>query len=397
VIGSSVAARALGGDSDADSATRTSPAQSRLLFLINTLDPAGPELRLLDFARGFPKTTAVHICALTDRVALLHEFEQTRAKVVVLPLKRAYLQWHRVAEILAYARDLDVRVVNSFDLKSLLVAVAAKLRSGGRVRLVHHIVGLWEDLAWRHKIAMWRLLDFVDVVVCNGEAVHRIVVGSRRLRAQVAIIPNGVDCGRFSTTQAFRVEARSRLGYRPDQFVLGTVANVRPVKNYPFLLRSMRRLAHEHQHVQLLCVGAGPQLEEMKQLVITLGLENRVNFVGSAIDIRGYLAAMDAFALCSFTEGCPNSLMQAMAMSVPVVASSVGEVPYLVQDGASGMLFSLPDEDAFCGSISRLIDDPQFRSQLGAAGRQRMERTYAQDRMIEQYLTLMNRLAAATR
>lgn len=368
--------------------------RTRVLFIIYGLAPAGPELRLLEFARHFPATTEVHICVIGDDLTLLEEFRKTGVKVAIIPVRRPYTEWRQVRKVLAYIREHEIDVVNSFDLKTLLVALAATLRFRRRIQLVHHLISLWDGLRDHQKTFLWRALRYTDLVICNGYAVKAGLIGTRKLRPRVVVVPNGVDCDHFRPLPEIRVVERARLGFSRDTFVLGTVANVRPVKNYPLLLHTMRRVAESYPHVRLVCVGGGPQLAEMQGLAQQLGLRDKVIFTGQAKDIRPPVATFDAFALCSFKEGSPNALMQAMAMAVACVSSNVGEVPHLTDQGKCALLFEPMDGDTFFAAIARLVDDAAFRTALASAGRERMEAHYSHAQMIDSYVRLFVDAAA---
>jgi glycosyltransferase involved in cell wall biosynthesis len=190
-----------------------------------------------------------------------------------------------------------------------------------------------------------------------------------------------------------RASERARLGLADEHFVVGTIGNIRPVKNIPFLLQAMTRVAAVAPRVRLVCVGGGPQLEEIKQLARSLGLAERVVFTGVVRDVRPMLAAMDAFALCSRQEGNPNVVLQAMAMALPVVSVSVGEVPFVVDDGRSGMLVAPGDEDAFVAAVASLVRDPQRCRTLGDAARRRVTERFSASTMIASYAALMTAAA----
>lgn len=369
--------------------------RTRVLFIIYGLAPAGPELRLLEFARHFPASTEVHICVIGDDLTLLEEFRSTGAKVAIIPVRRPYTEWRQVRKVLAYIREHDIQVINSFDLKTLLVALAAKLRFGRRIQLVHHLISLWDGLRDHHKTFLYRALRFPDLVICNGHAVKEGLIGTRKMKARVVVVPNGVDCEYFRPLPELRAAERARLGFTHEHSVLGTVANVRPVKNYPLLLHTMRRVAENYPHVRLVCVGGGPQLAEMQGLTQQLGLRDKVLFTGQVTDIRPSVATFDAFALCSFKEGCPNALMQAMAMAVASMSSNVGEVPHLTDRGTCGLLFDPTDGDGFFAAISRLVMDDGLRARLAAAGRERMETHYSHTKMIDSYVALFDDAAAS--
>ena len=169
----------------------------RVLFVIYGLAPAGPELRLLDLARWLPPMTDVHICVVGDDLTLLEEFRKTGAKVTIVPVRRPYVEWRQIDKILAYIREHEISVVNSFDLKTLLVCAAIKLRYRSRVKLVHHLISLWEDVQFHQRAALWTALRCADRILCNGYTVKERVLGTRRLQAPSSVIPNGVDCEYF--------------------------------------------------------------------------------------------------------------------------------------------------------------------------------------------------------
>jgi glycosyltransferase involved in cell wall biosynthesis len=368
-----------------------------VMFVIYGLAPAGPELRLLEFARTFPERPDhidVHICVVGDDLTLLEEFQKTRASVLHVPMRRPYVEWGNIRRVLEYIDVHGIRVINTFNLKTLIVGAAAKLRFGSRVRLVHHLISLWDDVGSWQRMALWTMMRCADQVLCNGHAVKERVIGNRRLAAPVSVIPNGVDCERFSPMPDTRAAVRARLGLRDEHFVIGAVGNLRPVKNFPFLLNAMTGVAAVAPHARLLCVGGGPQLDEMKSLTQSLGLADRVVFTGLARDVRPFMAAMDAFALCSRQEGNPNVVLQAMAMALPVVSVKVGEVPAVVEDGVTGMLVECGDACAFLTALSRLAADPALCRALGDAGRRRVAAVYSSSQMIGQYAALMQQTAA---
>lgn len=365
------------------------------LFVIYGLAPAGPERRILEFARTLPNRPDpidVHICVVGDDLTLLDEFQHTHARIVQIPIRRPYLEWGSVRRVLDYIGHHEIGVVNSFNLKTLLICGAAKWRLGPRVTLVHHLISLWEDLSGAQRRIAWSALRCADHIVCNGRVVRERLIGSRPLAVPVSVIPNGVDEDYFRPRPQLYGEARGALGLSGEHFVLGTVGHVRPVKNYPFLLRAMRRLLDVVPHARLLAVGGGSQLEEMQALAHSFGLGERVIFTGSRSDVRPFLSAMDVFALCSHQEGNPNVVLQAMATALPVVSVKVGEVPFVIESGSSGFVVD-HDERAFVEAVARLAADPALRSTIGAAARQRVSQMFSATQMIDAYATLLRRAA----
>ena len=372
--------------------TRRPPS---VLFVIYGLAPAGPERRILEFARAFPdrpEPLEVHVCVIGDDLTLLEQFRQTRARIVQIRIRRPYLEWGNVRRVLDYVGQHEIRVVNSFNLQTLLVCAAAKLRFGPRVKLVHHLISLWEDLSTPQRRIARSAMRSADSIVCNGRVVREQLIGSRPVVVPVSVIPNGVDVEYFCPRPLARAAVRSSLGLDDGDFLLGTISNIRPVKNFPFLLRALGRLLERAPRARLVAVGGGPQLDEMKALARSLGLAERVIFTGLQTDVRPFLSAMDAFALCSTREGNPNVVLQAMASALPVVSVDVGEVPFVIESGTSGYIVDR-DEQAFADALARLAADRTLRSSIGAAARRRVSADFSATRMIDDYATLFLQLA----
>lgn len=172
--------------------------------------------------------------------------------------------------------------------------------------------------------------------------------------------------------------------FRPCAAVIGhpvnllCVARLAPVKGHMVLLRALSTLRERGLEVRTILVGDGPLSDEIQQAVRTLGLERSVDLVGSVgqDDIRGYLDSADIFVLPSFSEGLPVVLMEAMASSIPVVATRIAGTPELVEEGVSGLLVTPGRSDELADTIAALVEDPVRRRRLGDAGRQKVQRDF---------------------
>jgi len=363
-----------------------------VMFVIYGLAPAGPERRILEFARAFPsrpESLDVHVCVVGDDLTLLDEFQRTGAKILHVPMRRPWAEWRNLHTVLAYIERHNIRVLNSFNGKTLLVCAAAKLRYRSRVSVVHHLISLWDDISPARQRIMWTALRSADHVLCNGRAVKDHVIGSRRLAQPVSVIPNGVDADVFRPMPQLRGRERARVGLSDEHFVIGTIGNIRPVKNIPILLRAFARVVAAAPRTRLLCVGGGPELADMQALASSLQLADRVVFTGQVKDVRPALAAMDAFALSSRHEGNPNVVLQAMAMALPVVSTSVGEVPFVIEHDRSGLLVKSDDERALVDALGVLASNPKRCRTFGDAARRRVIAHFSQAQMIARYAALM--------
>lgn len=167
---------------------------------------------------------------------------------------------------------------------------------------------------------------------------------------------------------------------------IGTIANFRKEKNYPFLIKTFSILNQKHPNLRLICVGGGTLLQEMKHLAELLEVESQIIFTGYTDDIISYLRLMDLFVLCSERESFPNVLLQAMSMEVPVLSTNVGGCLEIVKHGKNGMTYPSNDVGAFVSTLEIMIQNRSFASELAANGRKTILDHFSLKRMISDYV-----------
>jgi glycosyltransferase involved in cell wall biosynthesis len=197
------------------------------------------------------------------------------------------------------------------------------------------------------------------------------------------VIHNGVDPERFRPSED-KPSERRRLGIPSDAFVAVTVASFTPVKNHLLLLHAARKVGGESA-VKYLFIGDGAKRPMIELEAKRMNLTNIVQFLGSTDHIPQYLAAADIFVLPSRLEGFSNSILEAMASGLPIVANRVGGNAELVEDGVSGLLCSSGSADELAAAITRLRLDPALRAKMGASARARVEDLFSIKAMVNNY------------
>ena len=357
-----------------------------ILFLIYDLEPGGPELRLLDLARAFPEDRPMHICVTSRKVTLLPQYLACPCHVTVFiePVAKAYLDIAAMLRIHRYVRRHGIRIVNSYDIKGLILATAIRLLSGNRVVTVHHTVDLLHNFSLLHKLALAILLRWTTAVLCNAHFIRRFIETSYVSSKRIHVVYNGIDAGLFRKNEALRNHYRRTYAIGDDETVIGTLANFRKEKQYPFLLDAFYRIRKRHSRVRLLCVGGGPDFDAIRSLAATMGLTDVV-FTGYVEDVVGHLSAMDLFVFCSQYEGLPNAILQAMSMELPIVSTAVGGICELITDGEEGLLVPPNDMDAFLKAVFDLLDHPERGKVLGRRARENVLTRFSLETMVEGY------------
>jgi glycosyltransferase involved in cell wall biosynthesis len=205
-----------------------------------------------------------------------------------------------------------------------------------------------------------------------------------------------VDTIRFNPSR--RDEGRAALGVQPDTLVFGTVGRLLPVKDHATFLAALAVLRQRGLPFQAVIVGDGPLRRALADSARALDLSSSVRFVGNRDDVAALLAGLDVFVQSSISEGLSNTVLEAMASGVPVVATDVGGTGELVEPGYTGLLAPASNPAALASAIGTLATDAPARQRMGLAARARAQSTFTLSGMVAAYERLYVELfARATR
>jgi glycosyltransferase involved in cell wall biosynthesis len=341
-------------------------AENMVASLVNGLDPNRFETGVVSLYDPFPG-------GLDPGVRVWYLGKRRGLDVRMVP---------RLASVFREFRP-DVVHTHSYVLRYTLPA-AWRVRPRAMVHTIHNLAEQEADrlgrviqgFAFRHGVAP-------VAVAAEVARSFRAVYG----REPAATIPNGIDTTTFFLPEA-RAAWRSAHGFSAADMLIVSVARLEPQKNPLLLIEAFARACAGH----LLMAGGGSLLEAARQRVTQLGIAGRVHFLGVRSDVPELLSACDIFALSSDWEGNPLSVMEAMAAGLPVVATSVGGVPELLDDGAAGVLVPRGDVGALAGALESLVLDAQRRCEIGQAGRERSKR-FDVDAMAASYAALFEEVA----
>ncbi|MGE5465912.1 MAG: glycosyltransferase family 4 protein [Ignavibacteria bacterium] len=212
---------------------------------------------------------------------------------------------------------------------------------------------------------------------------------------RIEVVHNGVDADAFAPRgfAAAGVETRRRHGIADGDFVVGMVAVMRPEKNHAQLIDAVAALRRQGLPARALLIGDGPLRAEIDAHARGRGVAPFVTVTGFQEDVRPYVAACDAVALCSVTEAFSLAAVEAMAMGKPVVHSDVGGAREMITDGHDGYLFPVGDTEALQSCLVRLADPARARP-MGANARRAAEARFSEAAMVDRYERLLGELCA---
>ncbi|HJT32847.1 MAG TPA: glycosyltransferase family 4 protein [Pirellulales bacterium] len=237
----------------------------------------------------------------------------------------------------------------------------------------------WSRSHWKVRYLYdqldYRLLRYFDHVIIVAETMRKAIVRYGVEPQRITCVRNAIDADYFCKAEGG--DLRQRFGIPTDATVIGAVGRLDQQKDYPNLMAATRILLDEGHNVFCVVAGLGPQEQELRERVQALGLGQRFLFLGHFQDVREVFQMMDIYALSSITEGLPNTVLEAMAMEVPVVSTQVDGVAEVVAHEREALLVPSRDSTQLAAAIRRLLVDPFFAQQLSRAARSRIERDFS--------------------
>ncbi len=234
-------------------------------------------------------------------------------------------------------------------------------------------------------------------VIALAETHKDYLISKKRIPARkIDVAYNGVDLRQFSAP-VDRDTARAALQIPPGAQVVGIVAGLRRWKAHDMFLRAAAKVLAQMPDTFFILAGDGPERGRLEEMAQHLGIQHRVRFLGVVQNVPALLPAFDLSALSSIHEALPITLLEAMAAQRPIVATDVGSVAEIVEDGVNGFLAPSGDADRFAAGMMRLLNDPELARRFGIAGRKKVEQNFTVQRMVARYETLFTEWVDAGR
>lgn len=372
-----------------------------VLHVIHHLMMGGMENGLVNLINHMPAEQYRHAIVCVEDYS---DFRNriTRPGVEVFPLYRSRIGvWKLRREIHRLCRRLKPMIVHSRNMSGLDALLPSRL--AGVPHRVHGEHG-WDvhDIdgrQWKPMILRRLHSPLIDRYITVSQDLQRYLIARAGIRAaRITQIYNGVDTVRFSPDPA-RPRAWLPPAFRDaDLTLIGTVGRIQPVKDQATLLEAFARLLAKQPalrtKLRLVVVGDGPLLGDLKARAAQLAIADFTCFPGATSEVPQAMRALDWFVLPSLNEGISNTILEAMACGLPVVATRVGGNPELVDDGISGRLFTPRDVPALADLLLQYALDVPLRTAHSSAARHIAEERYSLASMVTRYAATYDAVCA---
>ncbi len=275
-----------------------------------------------------------------------------------------------VGALAAHLGEVRADVVHAHMFRAETVATRAVLALAEIGHRRPYLVSTVHSSRVRHqsdKDVIRDLTPHMDQLIAVSGAIERKIRDEGRDTAPVRLIYNGVDLDRYDHQEAC-CTLPDEYGMEPGSQIVGVVARLEPEKGHPTLLDAWPKILRAVPDTYLLIVGEGSRRDALEAQARGLRIAHRVVFTGRRDDVPAVTAALDVAVLPSYREAQGLTILEAMALSRPVVASNVGGIPEMIEDGRTGLLVPPHDADALADAIIRLLRNHPLADTLGRAG-----------------------------
>ena len=366
----------------------------RIVHIISSLGVFGAESVLLNIISALENNKDEPYLICLKNKNKLEPKIYTRAKEAGVPVKIIScinrFDVGAISLIVKFIKKRQIEVIHTHNYKSNMYGViAAKFAKVPVVCTLHGWV------AENSKVRFYEFIDRLiirrmDHIVTVSPAIRKDIEISGINPKKITYIPNAVDVNRFSCSHKSS-DLRQKLGLK-NSLVVGAIGRLVPEKGHKYLLKAFKGISSAVPAAKLLMVGDGYLKDDLMAQAQNLGISDKVVFVGIQDDIVSVYEAIDVLVLSSLTEGLPLVILEAMSMKVPVVASAVGSIPYIINNG-EGILVEPKNIEELERAMFVALHDKALGRRMGEKAREKVTTNFSLEIFSQNYINLYKRIA----
>jgi L-malate glycosyltransferase len=360
-----------------------------VFHMVNCFELGGSEHQMVEVAsRQKARGYEVMVGCLSSKGPLIEVLRHAGISVMEFDPGGALFRLRGIFQILRLTWFLCLHpfdVVQTHDLYSTLMGVpAAWLARTPVILSCRRDLSHWWWYTPRRRRVLRHIQNRSTYVIANSQAVRDFLVEKDGFCSdRIRVIRNGVDLARFTNVRPDRQRLFPQLGADSQLIVVVANMNVK-TKGHTDLIHAAAEVSRKFRDSKFLLVGDGVERTHLEAMTSELGLSKTVLFLGCRNDVPDLLACCDLFVLPSWAEGLPNSVLEAMAVGVPLVATGVGGTPEIIDDGVSGLLVPPRDSHALAMAIMQLLGDKGLAKRLARSAQERARTQFSFDRLLSE-------------
>ena len=319
----------------------------------------------------------------------------SRSNVQITCMHRSPNQLKYISRLYSILKEKKPDLLMSYNWGSTDAIWIARLLGFNKIIHSEHGFNVDEATSTLFRRNMMRLLIYrmcSQIVVVSHELKSLMKTQYHLNKDRVTLIANGIDAAHYTPDLSERARTRKTHKIRQDDFVIGFVGRLDPIKNFKFMFEILSQYKTHDQKFKIMLIGEGPEKAFIQQQCSENHLENHLLLLGEKENILPFLRAMDVFLLTSFREQMPMTILEAMAVGLPIVSTHVGEAPHMITNGQEGFILDRQATPETFASTLLQFRDREKRQQMGDAARRKVVTTFREDHMVQRYENLIDHL-----
>ncbi len=366
--------------------------KTKILHLISTKAFLGAERVITELCNGANNETLELTVGIIENqcniTKIFKESIQNKNVRIITFLCNKQFDISCLNEIRKVIKNDQITTIHSHGYKSDFYAFVARTLSPIHKITLYATNHLWKDTTKKEKLYKYSdavVLRFFNKIIAVSTKIKESMINVGINKNKIIVIDNGINVKNKDFTFP-RIEARKLLKLNDSDFIIGCVGSLTSEKGHKNLLLSFQYLEpNNRDQAKIIIIGDGSELEALKTIIITQGLEKKIIMVGRRDDARKLYSAFDIFVLPSYNEGLPMVMLEAMAASIPVIASNVGAIPNVITHNRNGFLTQPGDACDIAQKIDMLRHDNKLRILFATRGQQTIEKYYSSKKMVQSY------------
>ena len=329
----------------------------------------------------------------------LHEKWQRQFSFPIINLKAWEKKPHSLRKYFMLLRGIfrlfqimsqdHVSAVMTFTHHSNLLGIPIAWIQRIPIRIAAHRGRIHGFPRWQEKIHAWMVNSgMATKLVAISQQIGKDAVSEGVHPEKILVIPNGVESLDFDLSM--RAKKRAELDIQPGQFVVLSVGRLSYEKGHDVLINAIPAILQKYSQTIFIFSGDGPQRPTLENQVDKLDIRQNVVFLGVRNDVRELITAGEVFVFPSRSEGLGQALLEAMSVGIPVVASNIGGIPEVIENGKSGVLVTPEKPDAFARAIIELLGNEEQRKNFSSAAHEMVREKYPIQKMFDSYIKLLD-------
>jgi L-malate glycosyltransferase len=357
-----------------------------IAYIVNSLNLGGTENLVVQMSRAFQAEYAVTVICL-DEPGLWAQKLRDEGIPVYCFWRQPGIDLAIAGKIARFCKKHTIDLIHAHQCTPWFYAALSRvLYSSPKLLFEEHGRHYPERYSWKKNlINRWFIQNLTTKIVAVSADVRQRLAKYEGITAnRIEVIYNGVSSPP-PIDKDRRELLRRQLGLKPEDFVIGTVGRLDPIKNIPLLVKALADVHHSNTSIKGLLVGDGPERQQLQKIVVSLNIEEDIVFAGYRKDATDVLQCLDLFVLCSFSEGTSMALLEAMAAGIPAIVTDVGGNPELISNNVNGWVIPTDSPADLIRAIYEALNNKVLTANMVKNGQQRFHNSFTFDSMLQNY------------